>query len=93
MYAPGDFRVEKVPVPEIEDGKILTRILGAGICAGDVNTLHGGIRIWGISEKDRYNGTLKTGGVINHQFALTDWQKAFETAEKDPDAAIVALVP
>lgn len=65
MYAPDDFRVEKVPSPEIEDGEILIRVLGAGICAGDVKTLHGGIRIWGTSEKDRYIEAPCIGG---HEF-------------------------
>ncbi len=65
MYAPGDFRLEKVPVPEIGDGEILIRVIGAGICAGDVKTLHGGIRIWGTSEKDRYIEAPCIGG---HEF-------------------------
>lgn len=65
MHGPGDFRLERVPVPEIEDGEILVKILGAGICAGDIKTLHGGIRIWGTSEADRYIEAPCIGG---HEF-------------------------
>ncbi len=65
MYGPGDFRLETVPVPSVERGEILIRVLGAGICAGDVKTLHGGIRIWGTSEKDRYIEAPCIGG---HEF-------------------------
>lgn len=65
MYGPGDFRIEDVPVPAIGPGEILIRVMAAGICAGDVKTLHGGIRIWGTSEKDRYIEAPVIGG---HEF-------------------------
>ncbi len=65
MYAPGDFRLEEVPVPVVEDGEILLRIEAAGICAGDVKTLHGGIRIWGTSPENRYIEAPCIGG---HEF-------------------------
>ncbi len=38
MYAPGDFRYEDVPVPEVDEDEILVKIEGCGICAGDVKT-------------------------------------------------------
>lgn len=38
-------------------------------------------------------GLIKTEGLISHSFALANWEKAFETAEKEPDAIKVALVP
>ena len=41
MYGPYDFRYEDVPVPEISEDEILVKIDTAGICAGDVKTLHG----------------------------------------------------
>lgn len=66
MYAPYDFRLDEVPVPEIQnDEEILVKILGAGICAGDVKTLHGGIRIWGTSPENRYIQAPCIGG---HEF-------------------------
>ena len=39
------------------------------------------------------NGTFKTEGVLSHTFPLTEWERAFEVAEKDPDAFKVALLP
>ena len=66
MYAPYDFRYEDVPVPEIENDKeIIIRVEAAGICAGDVKTLHGGIRIWGTSPENRYIQAPCIGG---HEF-------------------------
>ncbi len=38
-------------------------------------------------------GAIKTEGIISHRFPLSDWVHAFETAEKDPDAYKVALIP
>lgn len=65
MYAPGDFRYEDVPVPEISEDEILIKVDMAGICAGDVKTLHGGIRIWGTSPESRYIQPPCIGG---HEF-------------------------
>jgi len=65
MYAPYDFRLEKVPVPQISNGEILIKVEAAGICAGDVKTLHGGIRIWGTTPENRYIQAPCIGG---HEF-------------------------
>lgn len=64
-YAPYDNRYEEVAVPEIGEDEILIRVEGCGICAGDVKAYHGGIRIWGTSEKDRYIEAPVIGG---HEF-------------------------
>ena len=66
MYAPYDFRYEDVPTPQItDDHEIIVRVERAGICAGDVKTLHGGIRIWGTSLENRYIQAPCIGG---HEF-------------------------
>ncbi|MBS4208080.1 alcohol dehydrogenase catalytic domain-containing protein [Bacillus sp. FJAT-50079] len=64
-YAPYDYRYEDVPIPEIGDGEILIKVKGCGICAGDVKSYHGGIRIWGTSEENRYIEAPCVGG---HEF-------------------------
>jgi threonine dehydrogenase-like Zn-dependent dehydrogenase len=64
-YAPYDNRYEDVPVPTIGDGEILLKVKGCGICAGDVKSYHGGIRIWGTSEENRYIEAPCIGG---HEF-------------------------
>ena len=65
LYAPGDIRLERIPIPEIDDDEVLVKIEACGICAGDIKTLHGGIRVWGTSEKDRYIDIPTTPG---HEF-------------------------
>lgn len=64
-YAPYDNRYEDVPVPTIGDGEILLKVKGCGICAGDIKAYHGGIRIWGTSEENRYIEAPCIGG---HEF-------------------------
>jgi len=64
-YAPYDYRYEQVPVPTVGAGEILLRVKGCGICAGDVKSFHGGIRIWGTSEENRYIDAPVIGG---HEF-------------------------
>lgn len=64
-YAPYDNRYEDVPVPKIGEGEILLKVKGCGICAGDVKAYHGGIRIWGTSEENRYIEAPCIGG---HEF-------------------------
>lgn len=39
------------------------------------------------------NGTIKTDGLMSHTFKLSEWEQAFEVAEKDPDAMKVMLIP
>ncbi len=64
-YAPYDYRYEDVPIPEIGKDDILIKVKGCGICAGDVKAYHGGIRIWGTNEEDRYIEAPCIGG---HEF-------------------------
>ncbi|HOB05731.1 MAG TPA: alcohol dehydrogenase catalytic domain-containing protein [Propionibacteriaceae bacterium] len=61
-HAPGDYRYEDVPVPEVGPGEALMKVAACGVCAGDIKSFHGGIRIWGTSEADRYIDAPVTGG-------------------------------
>lgn len=65
MYAPYDFRIDEIPVPEIGPEEILIKVEGCGICAGDIKTLHGGIRVWGTSPETCNIEAPVTGG---HEF-------------------------
>lgn len=65
MYAPYDFRLEDVKIPEIGSDDVLIKVLGCGICAGDVKTLHGGQRVWGTSPENAYIEAPCIGG---HEF-------------------------
>lgn len=68
MYAPHDFRIDQIPIPEIGPDEILIKVEGCGICAGDVKTLHGGIRVWGTSPETCNIEAPVTGG---HEFVGT----------------------
>ncbi len=46
-YAPGDYRLEEIPVPVPKEGEMLIKIEACGICAGDVKAMHGAPRFWG----------------------------------------------
>jgi threonine dehydrogenase-like Zn-dependent dehydrogenase len=47
IHAPGDCRVETVPVPYIDEDEILVKVIGTGICAGDVKIFDGAQMFWG----------------------------------------------
>lgn len=64
-YAPYDNRLMEVPIPTIGERELLLKVKGCGICAGDVKSYHGGIRIWGTSEENRYIEAPVIGG---HEF-------------------------
>ncbi len=65
MYAPYDFRYEDVPVPTVSGKEVLIKVLGCGICAGDIKTYHGGKRVWGESKETAYIEAPVIGG---HEF-------------------------
>jgi threonine dehydrogenase-like Zn-dependent dehydrogenase len=46
VHGPEDYRLEEVPVPAIEAGEVLARVLATGVCASDVKAFHGA-RVWG----------------------------------------------
>jgi threonine dehydrogenase-like Zn-dependent dehydrogenase len=64
-YAPYDNRYEDWEKPAAGAGEIVLKVKGCGICAGDVKAYHGGIRIWGTSEENRYIEAPCIGG---HEF-------------------------
>jgi len=64
-YGPYDSRYEDYKKPTACEGEIVLKVKGCGICAGDVKSYHGGIRIWGTSAADRYIEAPCIGG---HEF-------------------------
>lgn len=77
-YAPYDYRYEDYPVPQISNGEVLIKVRACGICAGDVKAYHGGIRIWGTSEENRYIEAPCIGG---HEFYGEIVKKADDVTE------------
>ncbi len=64
-HAPYDYRYEEVPVPKVGPGEVLLKVRGCGVCAGDVKAYHGGIRIWGTTEANRY---IEAPVITGHEF-------------------------
>lgn len=46
-YAPGDYRLERVNVPELKRGEVLVEVGACGVCASDIKCYHGAPSHWG----------------------------------------------
>jgi L-iditol 2-dehydrogenase len=64
-YAPGDYRLEKINVPNAGDEDVLVKVEACGICASDVKCYHGAARIWGDEKQPRY---VNPPVVPGHEF-------------------------
>lgn len=64
-YGPQDIRYEDYEKPDCKPGEIVIKMKGCGICAGDIKSYHGGIRIWGTSEENRY---IEPPCIPGHEF-------------------------
>lgn len=64
-YAPGDYRYEEVPVPEVEEREILIKVEGCGICAGDIKSYDGAPSFWGDETQPAY---IKAPMIPGHEF-------------------------
>jgi threonine dehydrogenase-like Zn-dependent dehydrogenase len=53
-HGPEDYRLEEIPVPQVQPGEVLVRVLGAGICAGDSKCFHGAPLFWGDEQRQGY---------------------------------------
>ncbi len=56
LHAPGDLRCEEVPVPEIDAGEVLVRVMAAGICGSDIGRV-------------MVTGTYRFPTVPGHEFS------------------------
>jgi L-iditol 2-dehydrogenase len=70
-HGPNDLRVEQVPVPRIESGELLVRVLGASICGTDLRILHGTHRMYPA-------GTVRIPG---HEIVGTIAEKASDIVD------------
>lgn len=64
-YAPHDYRLERVPVPQVGPGEVLIRVTATGVCASDVKTSVGAPRIWG---DDQFPAYITTPVIPGHEF-------------------------
>lgn len=64
-HAPGDYRLDIVPVPKIGPGEILVKVEACGICAGDVKAFAGAPSFWGDENQPAW---IKAPMIPGHEF-------------------------
>lgn len=64
-YAPHDYRLEEVPVPQIGSEEILVKVEACGICAGDTKAFDGAPSFWGDEKQPAY---IKAPMIPGHEF-------------------------
>jgi erythritol/L-threitol dehydrogenase len=64
-YAPGDYRLEEVPVPRASADDIIVKVEACGICAGDIKSYVGAESFWGGNGQPPY---IKAPMIPGHEF-------------------------
>jgi 2-desacetyl-2-hydroxyethyl bacteriochlorophyllide A dehydrogenase len=64
-YAPGDYRLETVPVPRAGTDDIIVKVEACGICAGDIKSYVGAESFWGGNGQPPY---IKAPMIPGHEF-------------------------
>jgi erythritol/L-threitol dehydrogenase len=64
-YAPGDYRLEMVPVPRAGADDIIIKVEACGICAGDIKSYVGAESFWGGNGQPPY---IKAPMIPGHEF-------------------------
>jgi erythritol/L-threitol dehydrogenase len=71
VHGPGDYRLERVPLPDPQPGELLVRVEAVGICASDLKCYHGAVKYWGddtrpaTTDRDVIPGHEFVGTVVN----------------------------
>jgi erythritol/L-threitol dehydrogenase len=83
-YSPGDYRLEEVAVPAIEEGEILIKVEACGICAGDLKAFDGAPSFWGDESQPAYIKAPMIPGheFIGHVVALGEGVEGFEIGDR-----------
>ncbi|MBV9488798.1 MAG: alcohol dehydrogenase catalytic domain-containing protein [Verrucomicrobia bacterium] len=64
-HAPGDYRLETVPVPRAGPDDIIVKVEACGICAGDIKSYVGAESFWGGGGQPPY---IKAPMIPGHEF-------------------------
>lgn len=64
-HGPHDYRLEEVDIPRAEEGEMIIKVEGCGICAGDLKAFKGGNVFWGDGTKPPY---LEVPAIGGHEF-------------------------
>ncbi|MFK8259996.1 alcohol dehydrogenase catalytic domain-containing protein [Erwinia sp. AnSW2-5] len=83
-FAPGDYRLQEVDVPCLENGEILVKVEACGICAGDIKAWEGAPSFWGDDKQPAYIKAPMIPGheFIGHVVALADDVEAFALGDR-----------
>ncbi|QNT79229.1 MDR/zinc-dependent alcohol dehydrogenase-like family protein [Entomobacter blattae] len=90
-YAPGDYRLEEVPVPTITADEILMKVEACGICAGDIKSFDGAPSFWGDETQPAYIKAPMIPGheFIGHAVAVGENVKGFKVGDRMTSEQIV----
>jgi L-iditol 2-dehydrogenase len=82
LYAPGDLRVEQVPIPEPGRNEVLLKVKACGVCGSDIS------RIMDI-------GTYRYPTIPGHEFSgeVVAWGLGVEKAKMPEKLTVVPLIP
>lgn len=71
----GDLRVERIPVPEIQDGEVLVRVAACGVCGTDVKKVE-----LGLLPPPRIFGHETVGTIVQVGDGVDDWDEGDRVA-------------
>jgi erythritol/L-threitol dehydrogenase len=80
-YAPGDYRLETVPVPRAGADEIIIKVEACGICAGDIKAYVGAESFWGGGGQPKY---IKSPMIPGHEFLgnVVEWARTLQERAK-----------
>lgn len=65
-HGPKDYRLERLPIPDVGAGELLLKVDAVGICASDIKCFEGAAKFWG----DEHRPAWAEGGAIpGHEVA------------------------
>lgn len=90
-HAPGDYRLETVPVPRAAGDDVIVKVEGCGVCAGDTKAFGGAPSFWGGDGSPPY---IKAPMIPGHEFVGTvvevgPEQKEFKVGDRVVSEQIV----
>jgi len=82
LYAPGDIRMEEVPVPEPGEGQVLLKVKACGVCGSDISRV-------------METGTYRFPTIPGHEFAgeVVDLGPGVDGIPLGLRAAVIPLMP
>lgn len=67
-HGPKDYRITRVPVPDLRPGEVLMKVGACGICGSDIHAYHGAASYWGDEKTPAW---MKAPVIPGHEFSGT----------------------